>query len=258
MQSNLTKYQDDLEKLEKKGLKLYYNMAYDLGLLDAEGKKQIEKIRVTNFNEEYQKWYTEALSVIKQVIPDRLADFVKLYKDEKRKETDYLTYTMSDYLIGLQVTRGMEVKVDSKAGMKKFEQQRNILQSAKARFESTLLDIKQLLQADLLDGELEQARVLLKNGYVRASGAVAGVVLEGHLQQVCSNHHVEGTKKNPCISDYNDALKTSDVYDIATWRFIQHLGDLRNQCDHKKSKEPKTDDITDLINGVARISKTIF
>jgi len=31
--------------------------------------------------------------VIKQLMPDRLDDFIKLYKNEKRKEVDHLTYT---------------------------------------------------------------------------------------------------------------------------------------------------------------------
>ena len=66
------------------------------------------------------------------------------------------------------------------------------------------------------------------------------------------------TKKNPTISDFNDLLKNSVAVEVAQWRFIQHLGDLRNLCDHNKSKEPTNDDIEDLITGTEKITKTIF
>jgi hypothetical protein len=258
MTTNLDKYRKDLDRLIATSEKLYYTMAYDLNLLDKKSRESVEEIRFKSFNSAYEKWYTESLAVIKQIIPERQSDFIKLYKDEKRKVTDYLSYTMSDYLIGLKVTFGSDVKVDSKAGVPKFEQQKNILASANARFESTLLDINQLMHADLLDSELDKASVLLKNGYSRASGAVAGVVLEAHLEKVCQNHSLNIKKANPSISDYNDTLKGNEIYDIPTWRFIQHLGDLRNLCDHKKSKDPNTEDIEDLIKGVQKITKTIF
>jgi hypothetical protein len=133
-----------------------------------------------------------------------------------------------------------------------------ILKSAKRRFESTLFDIKQLVQADLFDSELEAANELKKKGFLRGAGAIAGVVLEMHLAQVCDNHNVKITKKTPSISDYNDKLKENGTYDTPTWRKIQHLGDLRNLCDHKKKKEPKPEDIDELIEGVEKITKTLF
>jgi len=69
------------------------------------------------------------------LIPDRLDDFIKLYKNEKRKKTDFLTYTISDYMVGLQTTRGREVWVDRKAAFPTFKQQINILKAAEKMFE---------------------------------------------------------------------------------------------------------------------------
>ena len=37
------------------------------------------------------------------------------------------------------------------------------------------------------------------------------------------------------------------IYDIINWRFIQHLGDIRNFCDHKKQREPLKEEIEELI-----------
>jgi hypothetical protein len=134
----------------------------------------------------------------------------------------------------------------------------NILRSAKARFESSLFDIRQLVQADLFDSELEASKELAKKKFVRAAGALAGVVLERHLAQVCENHKVAISKKAPSIGDYNDALKAANVVDTPQWRFIQHLADVRNLCDHHKAEDPTQENIDDLIRGVEKIIKTLF
>ena len=262
---NLQKYKDDLEKLIIQGELLHCSLANEF-IVDTAEKKKVEKyieekdLTLPDFKSEYEKWYSEALGIIKQILPSRYDDFKLLYKDEKRKAIDYLTYTMSDYMIGLRTTRGYAetVVVDKKAAFPKFEQQMNILKAVERRFESSLFEIKQLLQADLFDSEIDTARELLKNGYVRAAGAVAGVVLEKHLQQVSVSHNLKITAKNPSISNYNDTLKKAKVVDIPMWRFIQHLADLRNLCDHKKQREPKPEEIEDLISGVGKVSKTVF
>lgn len=48
------------------------------------------------------------------------------------------------------------------------------------------------------------------------------------------------------------------VYDIVNWRFIQHLGDIRNLCDHNKDREPTKEEVEELINGTEKVIKTIF
>src|ERR1700722_14199559 len=61
--------------------------------------------------------------------------------------------------------------------------------------------------ADLFDSELDAAAELSKSGFTRAAGALAGVVLEKHLAQVCDRHAIKISRKNPGISDFNGALK---------------------------------------------------
>ena len=139
-----------------------------------------------------------------------------------------------------------------------FRQQLAILKAVNARFESSLFDIRQLVQADLFDSELDTARELAKNKFSRVAGAVAGVVLEKHLLQVCANHAVTVSKKAPGISGLNDLLKTAGVLDVPQWRFIQHLGDIRNICDHGKAVEPTPAQVADLIDGVDKVVKTVF
>lgn len=271
MTSNLDKYKKDLEALIKEGELLQFSMYEECKVeafkkyIDERFPKKKERDdflkKLPDFKTKYQTWYSESLSVIKFVLPDRIEDFVRLYEKPKvRKAIEFGNYVIADYLQGLTITRGWEkeVVVDSSAAIPEFQQQLSILISARRKFESSLFDIQQLVKADLLDSELEAAKDLLKHGYGRAAGAIAGVVLEKHLGQVTTNHGLSVGVKNPHISDYNELLKKNDVIDVPTWRFIQHLSDIRNLCDHNKAKDPTAEQIDDLIVGVDKISKTIF
>jgi len=266
---NIGKYKNDLQLLIDKGDKLDVSIKYEcypekieeqIKAVFKDDKKVKEYIRkILPFNREYQSWYTESLAIIKQLMPDRLNDFVRLYEKPKtRKAIEYGNYVMEDYLQNLTVTRGYAKKVGPEAAINQFDQQLNILKSMERRFESSLFDIRQLVQADLFDSELEAAKELNKNKFSRGAGAIAGVVLEKHLAQVLENHNLKSSKKNPSISDFNDNLKSSGVYDTPTWRKIQHLGDIRNLCDHNKTREPKQEEVEELIEGVEAIIKTVY
>jgi hypothetical protein len=172
----------------------------------------------------------------------------------------YETYRVLDYLQGLTVTQGYakEKVVGPDAAIPQFRQQLFILKALEGRFESSLFDIRQLVQADLFDSDLDAAGELLRKKFARAAGAMAGVVLERHLVQACDSHGVKITKKSPVISDLNDALKGAGVIDIPQWRFIQHLADIRNLCDHSKTQEPTVEQVDDLVAGVRKTIKSVF
>ena len=274
MISNLEKYKEDLNKLIADGKKLSMAMKADFSHVAYKEnlKKELKDDRkvsehpkqLPSFKRDYQTWYSEALYLLKQLLPDRIPDFRELYEKSKtRKNISHENYVIGDALLGLQLVRknqwGIEETVVTPvAAIPKFEQQLSIITSVKRRFESSLFDIKQLVQANLFNSELEVARELNKKGFIRGAGAIAGVVLEKHLSQVCDNHSMTVTKKNPTINDYNQLLKDSDVIETKDWRFIQHLADLRNSCVHNIEKKPKKEDIADLVDGVEKISRTIY
>lgn len=268
MATNLDRFKADIDALVERGdelcLAMYYachKEEFAKQIKKAHGDKANDKIKnLPNFKTEYQAWYSESLAVLKQLLPDRVDDFVRHYQKPKtRKEIDFENYRIEDYLQGLQVTRGYnkEVIVNSSAAIPQFEQQLAILNAARARFDSSLFDIRQLVQADLLDSEIEAAEMLFRHKFARAAGAIAGVVIEKHLGIVCANHKIVIPKKNPTIADFNEALKSANVIDIPQWRFIQHLADIRNLCDHAKV-EPKSEQVADLLEGTKKITKTLF
>lgn len=252
------RYKADLDRLLKKGHELLLSMLIDVYPEAEERIKKEGKEALPKFDKEYQLWYSEALSCLQQLLPSRVDDFLSYYKPTKvRKNLDVENYTISDYLRGLQANSGAKVIVGRSAALKPFEQQVKIVESLKQRFESTLFDIRALVQADMFDDELDAADDLNKKGYQRGAGAIAGVVLEGHLATVCQNHKIP-IPKSSAIAKLNDSLKDVGIIDQATWRFIQHLGDLRNLSDHKKDTEPTPEQIRELIAGTRKIMKTVF
>lgn len=269
--SDIDKYKKDIKRLAEDGMKLF--MAIQAECMPEQFRAEVEKqtkdkkkaIKFINdlpsFTDSYQSWYTESLAVIRQILPDRISDFVKLYEKPRavRKNIKYGNYVIEDAQQDLRVSNNWgEVIVDRSAAIPLVRQQLRIIESVEKRFESSLFDIRQLVQADLFDSELEAAAELNKKGFTRGAGAIAGVVLEGHLQQVCDNHKVKVIKKDPGINDLAQLLKSEEVIDTPTWRKVQHLADLRNLCDHKKKKDPTKEDMEELIGGVEKIVKTMF
>lgn len=262
MINNVDKYKKDIQELSSRGNKMMLGLYYELrdemkesySRLSSEQKKAFSS---ESFSNKYHEWYNESLSVIRVLLPDRLNDFVSYYKYPNRKDVSSENYSISDYLIGLQATNKYG-KVTKIAAISKFQQQLDIVKSLQSRFDSSLYDICQLLQADLFDGEIDTARELCSKGFYRAAGAICGVVLEKQFAEVCKNHSVSLKKKVPHLSDYNEAMKDNKIIDLITWRQIQRLADIRNLCDHNKEREPNKEEIEELINASDKYIKTLF
>jgi hypothetical protein len=269
MESNLKKIKNEIEDLLDKGMCILNIM--EVKKLKSETEKTYEELYseqpkedrdifinfVNNFKivSEYETWYSKSLKVIQLIQPDRINDFKLLYKNEKRKKVDYETYTLSDYLINLtNVLRSY----CPESAIPKFQVQLGILRSAYDLFDSSVANIQDLLAADLFDSELDSASELLKKKFYRASGVIAGVVLEKHLKSVCMKHGIKITKKNINLSELNELLYNNKTYELETSREIQLYTDLRNLCSHDKKREPSAEDIQKLISGVNSVIKSIF
>lgn len=234
------KYQADLDRL----MKLGHDIA---GTLAESGKRAAPGPDVAT---EYQQWYTESSRFIKQVLPERLDEFVAAYSPSH-------IYRLKDYPEDDEYYY-LDYSQDLEAILLKLRLQNDLMQSAKAVFTSSLFDIAAVVQADLFDSELDAARELRGKGFLRPSGVVAGVVLERHLAQVTANHNHTMRKKSPTINDYNELLKREGVVDVPAWRQIQRLADLRNLCAHNKEREPTKEEVGELIEGADKYTKTLF
>ena len=265
---NLERYKNDLEKLIKTGETLVFAMCREYqpnyaNLVKEEmgDEKGSEYLRtLPSFSEKYESWYSEAKTLIQQLLPDRLQDFVAYYeKPKNRKKLTYGSYRISDSLMRLCIQDGLGGMIlGPDAAIPRFRQQLAIVKAVRDRFESSLFDIRKIVQADLFDSELEAAKALINHGFLRAAGALAGVVMEKHLGEICQDHSISICKKNPTIADFNEALKKKDVIDVPQWRFNQRLADIRNLCTHNKERKPSENEVLELVEGVEKITKTLF
>ena len=272
LRHGIRRYAEDIDSLIERGQQLHEALAhtywpeeFKLEImasrnLDETAFEQYVK-SLPSFDIQYQSWYSEARALVRQLLPDREADFIEYYERPKsRKEVTFANYSIRDALEGVRMTRTLDRSeiVGPSAAAPRLVQQVSIVVAVRRRLESSLFDIRQMVQADLFDSELDAAVELIRNGFVRAAGAMAGVVLERHLRAVCASHSISVRKKRPSIGDFNEALKKAEVVDVPQWRFIQHLSDLRNLCDHDREVDPTAEQAKELVGGVAKIARTVF
>ncbi|RKR84136.1 hypothetical protein BDD43_4363 [Mucilaginibacter gracilis] len=211
------------------------------------------------FKAAYQPWYSEAMAVVKILLPLRYNDFLRLYeKPKNRKDITKDNYVIEDYLSDTVVTSGFDKKVVAgpEAAIPAFEQQFHILAAIMNILDSSLLDIRREVQASLLDAELDKAAFLVKNKQLRAAGALAGIVLEKHLEQVCERRQLKISRKT--ITDLNETLKKNEIIDFPDYRHIGLLAELYQLCVQNKKREPEPTEVADLINGTDKVLKTVF
>lgn len=104
---------------------------------------------------------------------------------------------------------------------------------------------------------LEPHRIII-NGITFLAFNYSNEIFIENLNNKIKLSELENYLKKQLISDYNELFKKEDIYDTINWRFIQHLWDIRNLCDHKKQRDPSNDEIEELINGTDKVIKTIF
>ena len=255
-------FKEELESLYEHGIdlaNLFYYTYIEKNPSNVE-KKDYEELsgKYHSFEFEYQNWYIRASNIINLIIPDTIRDF-KDYFEPKRNNINEENYSITDFINQVCIRTPDKYKlpinytVFSNQVYSKIIQQTSILNAAMNILDSRLFNIESEMKYNLLEDELENAIKLLKNGFIRASGVLAGVSLETHLFDVCNNHGLKIKKKNPSIADYNEILKNNNILDVPVWRKIQQLSDVRNYCSHKKEREPKRDEVEELISGVKKI-----
>ncbi len=236
-------------------------LAGDLADADSGDPNHARECR-SDFEREYQPWYSEAAATIQQLLPMRHDEFVAMYEPVLgRDKLDLDTYRIRDWILGIRPgthPRAQRPLFDAlQAASSQFHLQLGILEAATSRLESSLFDIQKLTSAQVFDSALDATRELLECGFVRAGGVIAGVVLEKHLAQVCDDRAIAITNDKPTLADFNEALKKVNIIDVPVWRRISHFADIRNLCGHNKHREPTKDEVEDLVNGVDNLIKTL-
>lgn len=205
----------------------------------------------SNADVDYQAWYALARRVVAQVIPDRLEEFTRYY-ELPPGDTTVWAYdcTISELLLG-QVPYPSEIGHANELGEKRLRRQVAIVASCGDVVQSKLADLRWSMAVGISEDELAEAQALLSEGRVRASGVLAGVVLERALRRLADRHGLEATAEKAAV--VNDRLKSCHAYDEAMRARIQFLLAIRNKCSHPGEHEPTAEEVRDLLQGTPRI-----
>ena len=230
------------EQIEKEIKELYLEVD---GLL----KELMGEVDAVIFSTKYNKWYSRSLPAVRQLAPDRVEDFEKCFRSAEKEQS------ISTYFASAMDPVVRKILQKRAAGLLSI--QHGIIASLESRLSSVLTDIRSVLQAGLFDSELDAAKNLLSNGHVRAAGSLAGVVLEGHLKNLCIKYQVQLPKPNPALSDYYQELYKAKIIDNTQRTRLEYFGTIRNLCSHKKDREPTEQEVSDLIAETHKTTKLL-
>lgn len=113
-----------------------------------------------------------------------------------------------------------------------------------------LITFKQIVQAEVFDSELEQAKSLLENGYKNAAAVIAGVVLETAIKELCLNNNIDTERKK--LTQLNDDLAKVSVYNKLQQKQITALADIRNNAAHGNYDQFTREDVERMISDIER------
>lgn len=127
-----------------------------------------------------------------------------------------------------------------------------ILEAAHNDFnEGFLFEIKALISAELLADFLEQAEVLLQNGYYNPAASLAGAVLEDSLRKICEKNGIPVAEKTK-IDTLNSDLAKAGIYNKLVQKQITANADIRNNADHGHFEKFTEKDVEDMIKWIQR------
>lgn len=111
-----------------------------------------------------------------------------------------------------------------------------IIKSVQNDFEKGLLvNIRQLLQAEIFADFLEMGEYLLKENYKDAAAVIIGSVLEDSLRKLATSNGINILKDNGnylTLEPLNIELAKADVYNRLKQKEVTSWGDLRNKAAH--------------------------
>lgn len=115
-----------------------------------------------------------------------------------------------------------------------------------------LVNIQEMVMAEVFDDLVEMATYLLKQGYHLPAVAITGAVLEDTLRKLCQKHKVLWGGESS-INKLNTELYKANVYDKAQFGQVEAWGKLRNKVDHgdfKSVDDVDRNDVRRMIDGL--------
>lgn len=194
----------------------------------------------------YQKFYSAGLFFIKEFLTEKESEFSEFYasKDYRGVEgvLDFLQFRRSQHSDDKE--KILERFING------FEIQRSILSSIPYIIKIKEMNLREIISADFIDREIEEAVILFRKGHYRAAGALSGVALEQKLRILCDKFNIEYGKKDT-IEPLAQKLYNNQKIEVSQLKNIQHLASIRDKCDHPSDIEKG--EIKELIEKTKKI-----
>jgi hypothetical protein len=131
--------------------------------------------------------------------------------------------------------------------------QRAVFLAAKKDYEGGYLtSLRDLIQSEVFESELEQAQELFRAQYLTAAAVIAGTVLETTLRQMCQDRGIPTGK----LDKMNADLAKAGAYNSLVQKRITALAAIRNSAAHGNPNEFTRDDVSAMIRDVERFAAT--
>jgi len=191
----------------------------------------------------YQQWYSAARTIVAENHAGRLVELEELYQKDG-------CHCISLFLKESYIDRDDQFKL-----MDYINLQFGILAGVLEHLKFSMYDIELNVYSVLMRNEIEAAKYLLKNGFLRSAGVLAGVVLERHLKNLLRKHDPPIQYSGRATLGRLNNLCEGKVYDTAEASRVEVLNQLRIKCVHDKEREPDSEDVKELIEGVSKMIK---
>ena len=143
-----------------------------------------------------------------------------------------------------------------------FQRLSSVFLAAKEDFENGyLISIRTLIEAEVFDSELEQAKELLDKEYFTAAAVITGVILETSLRNLCIKKNIEiidTSGKMNKLDKMNSDLAKAGVYNKLTQKRITVRADIRNSAAHGLTDKSQKQDVHNMIREVEEFLANYF
>jgi hypothetical protein len=206
------------------------------------------------FEAAYQRWYSRALPLMKQLALDRYAEFQSYYITDPR----YAWYDTGAFIIQ-DYFRDRNPDEDSVARQKvarSFTSQLALLKSVSDRLTWGQMDTTDQAERGLQLAFLGTARRLMDID-ARSAGALAATVLETFFKKLTARHQLKFRKQAPPLREYIDALHTAKVLDIPVHAQATWAAEIADRS-RSEGEAPTKLQVRDLIDGTHWLITNVF
>ena len=222
----------------------------DLRALEKQGAAVLASLQRPSgdFIRLYAAWYAQAAQLVHDFLPESTFDvFKNAHIDGVYSPKSYCESSSDMGVTGKKVMK------------KRLNFMLGVFSTIRPRLEKTIFQLYSEIRTKVFTSELDACKSLLEQAKdrrkagentelpVRATGAIAGVVLERHLVSVASGRGIT-IKPRATLGSLVKTLADGQVIDSMYEDRLKACTKIRNKCDHALKDKPTVEDVQHLIN----------